>query len=146
MIELTLFLCVAVSGSASLVDICEAACKKLGVAFSLKKSCLYDERGNMALTSSLSFIEGQRVVVAHDGKPFVSIQLKQSAAERRAAKLQRSGVTVAPPSAAHAHGVLASMAKLPLGVSEIIAGLYLGSCMCLLTCVSVYVCVLSDVR
>lgn len=109
----------------SLAAIMEQACKKLRVGYNAKKCTLYTVKG--ASIEQLAFHEGERVVVAHDGKPFVEIQVKKSAAEKREAKLRDASSVASLSSSNHHNSILAQVSKLSSGASLIVDGLYIGS-------------------
>ncbi len=113
---------VVVAEGTSIADITKQAAKKAGLTFSAK-SRLFDNVGK----DVERVCEGMRVFVSADGKDFIPMKLKQTAAERRAAKLHALPAASVATTKSGAVGALASMHKLSSGCVEIVEGLFIGS-------------------
>lgn len=112
-----------ISLSSPLEEVARQACGKMGLKVSKKKCRIFDKLGN-EVTHVGSMEEGMRLFISHDGKDFIPVKLKQTAAERREAKQMQDAST----KGSKLQDVLLGMHSLPCGISEIIEGnLFLGS-------------------
>ncbi len=105
-----------------LAEVTKQAAKKMALQYSAEKTRLFDNKG----ADVTVLREGLRVFVSADGKDFIPMLVKQTAAQRREAKQKLMG-TSDKSRTNTGHAVLSSLSKLTSGVVEIVDGLFIGS-------------------